>query len=164
MNFIIFRLVVYIMNSNNTEIIQAGEIVQSFISITRVLAQFSAQNAEAIGLSLQQMGILNIITAYTEVTLKEVADKLNLPKSAVSVNVDSLVNLGLINRKVYDEDRQEIHLSSTQNGKELSKKSYKNALAYKAMLLALEQLPEEDINLLVRIHKELLINLHNVEL
>lgn len=149
------------MNNNKLKAKQAGEVVQSFISISRILTRFTSQNADSLGLTLQQMGILNIINAFPEITLKEITDKLNLPKSTVSVNVDSLVNLELIDREITEENRREIHLTSTSKGKELSKKSSQNALSYRAMALALEKISEEDVQILIRIHKELLNHLRD---
>lgn len=144
------------MDYNDSNMKQAGEIVQSFMTISKVLTKFTAQNAESLGLTLQQMGILNLISANPEITLKDITDKLMLPKSTVSINVDSLVNLELVNRKINIENRREIHLTSTPKGKELSKKSSQNALSYRAMVLALEKIPKEDIQVLIRTHKELL--------
>lgn len=149
------------MDYNNPKVKQAGEVVQSFMSISGALARFTSQNADSLGLTLQQMGILNIVSAFPEITLKGITDKLNLPKSTVSVNVDSLVNLGLIDRKITEENRREIHLTSTSKGKELSKKSCQNALSYRAMALALEKITEEDAQDLIRIHKELLNHLRD---
>lgn len=134
-------------------------MVQSFIAISRILTNFTLQNADSLGLTLQQMGILNRVSAFPEITLKEVVDKLNLPKSTVSINVDSLVNLEFIDRKIIKENRREVHLTSTPKGKELSQKSCQNALSYRAMILALEKIPEEDVRALISTHKELLNHL-----
>jgi DNA-binding MarR family transcriptional regulator len=147
------------MDYNNPKVMQAGEVVQSFMAISRVLTKLASQNAESLGLTLQQMGILNTINAYPDITLKEITDKLNLPKSTVSVNVDSLVNLGLIDREITEENRREIHLTSTSKGKEKSKESSQNALSYRDMISALERISEEDVYALIRIHKELLNHL-----
>lgn len=149
------------MNNNKLKVKQAGEVVQSFMSISRTLTRFTSQNADSLGLTLQQMGILNIVSAFPEITLKEITEKLNIPKSTVSVNVDSLVNLELIDRKITEENRKEIHLTSTPKGKELSQKSSQNALSYRAMALALEKLSQEDVQVLIRIHKELLNHLRD---
>ncbi|MBV7275842.1 winged helix-turn-helix transcriptional regulator [Clostridium sp. PL3] len=149
------------MDYNNLKVKQSGEVVQSFMAISGTLTRFTSQNADSMGLTLQQMGILNIVSAFPEITLKGITDKLNLPKSTVSVNVDSLVNLKLIDRKITKENRREIHLTSTSKGKELSKKSSQNALSYRAMALALEKIPEEDVQTLIRIHKELLNHLRD---
>jgi DNA-binding MarR family transcriptional regulator len=146
----------FLMDYSDFKVKQAGEIVQSFMDISKVLTKLTSQNAESLGLTLLQMGILNLISASPEITLKEITDKLNISKSTVSVNVDNLVNLELIDRKVIEEDRREIHLTSTPKGKALSKKSSENALSYRAMIFALDKIPKEDIDVLIRTHKELL--------
>lgn len=152
------------MDYNDFKVKQAGEMVQSFMSISKALTKLTSQNAKSLGLTLQQMGILNLISASPKITLKEITKKLNLPKSTVSVNVNSLVNLELIDRKIIKEDRREIHLTSTAKGKELSKKSSQNALSYRAMILALEKIPKEDVQALIRTHKELLNHLRDFKL
>lgn len=144
------------MDYSDFKVKQAGEIVQSFMDISKVLTKLTCQNAESLGLTLLQMGILNLISASPEITLKEITDKLNISKSTVSVNVDNLVNLELIDRKVIKEDRREIHLTSTPKGKALSKKSSENASSYRAMIFALDKIPKEDIDVLIRTHKEIL--------
>lgn len=149
------------MDNINYKVNQAGEVVQSFMAISRTLTRFTSQNADSLGLTLQQMGILNIVNAFPEINLKEIGDKLNLPKSTVSINVDNLVNLELIFRKITEENRREIHLNSTLKGEELSKKSSENALSYRAMALALEKISKEDIQDLIRIHKELFSHLRD---
>jgi len=149
------------MDYNNIKVKQAAEVVQSFITISKTLTKFTLQNAISLGLTLQQMGILNTINSSPEITLKEIADKLQLSKSTASVNVDDLDNLGLIERKTNKEDRREIHLTSTVQGQELSRKSFQNALSYRAMIFALEKLPEEDVQVLIRTHRELLNHLQD---
>lgn len=150
-----------IMDYNNPKVKQAAEVVQSFMTISRVLTKFTSQNAESLGLTAQQMGILNVISAFPKITHKEITEKLNLPKSTVSVNIDSLVDLKLIERKTTEENRREIPLTSTLKGKELSRKSSQNAFSYRAMISALEHIPEHDVQSLVKAHKTLLDSLQN---
>ncbi|MED3396187.1 helix-turn-helix domain-containing protein [Bacillus wiedmannii] len=147
------------MSLKNQSFKQAGEVVQSFVTINKEIIKFTHQNASSLGLTVQQMGILNTIYALPNVTLKEISERLSVPKSTVSVNVDELVNLQFIERKQSDEDRREIKLKVTNQGKEASKKSIENSTSYKAMELALQQLPEDDVQTLLRIHKDLLISL-----
>ncbi|MFC9446714.1 MarR family winged helix-turn-helix transcriptional regulator [Bacillus cereus] len=137
----------------------AGEVVQSFVSINKEIIKFTHQNASSLGLTVQQMGILNTIYAIPNITLKEISERLSVPKSTVSVNVDDLVNLELIERKQSAEDRREIKLKVTPKGQEASKKSIENSISYKAMSLALQQLQEDDVQTLLRIHKNLLTSL-----
>ena len=49
------------MDYNDIKVKQATEVVQSFIMISRTLAKFTQQNAESLGLTLPQLGILNSI-------------------------------------------------------------------------------------------------------
>jgi len=53
----------------------AGEVVQSFMSVSKTLVKFTQQNASSLGLSIQQMGILNTIYAAPNITLKEITEK-----------------------------------------------------------------------------------------
>lgn len=147
------------MSLKNQSFKQAGEVVQSFVTINKKIIKFTHQNASSLGLTVQQMGILNTIYALPNVTLKEISERLSVPKSTVSVNVDELVNLQLIERKQSNEDRREIKLKVTNQGQEASKKSIENSTSYKAMELALQQLQEDDVQTLLRIHKDLLISL-----
>ncbi|PGL74491.1 MarR family winged helix-turn-helix transcriptional regulator [Bacillus thuringiensis] len=147
------------MSLKNQSFKQAGEVVQSFVTINKEIIKFTHQNASSLGLTVQQMGILNTIYALPNITLKEISERLSVPKSTVSVNVDELVNLQLIERKQSDEDRREIRLKVTNQGQEASKKSIENSTSYKAMELALQQLQEDDVQTLLRIHKDLLISL-----
>ncbi|CAG9613455.1 hypothetical protein BACCIP111899_02670 [Bacillus rhizoplanae] len=147
------------MSVKNQSFKQVGEVVQSFVTINKEIIKFTHQNASSLGLTVQQMGILNTIYAIPNITLKDISERLSAPKSTVSVNVDELVNLGLIERKQSQEDRREIKLKVTTKGQEVSKKSIENSTSYKAMALALEQLQEEDIQTLLRIHKDLLVSL-----
>jgi MarR family transcriptional regulator, organic hydroperoxide resistance regulator len=143
---------------------EAGQVVQSFMTISRTLVRFTQLNASSLGLTVQQMGIVNTIYASPRITLKEVTEKLQLSKSTVSVNVDELVKLKLIERKTSEEDRREINLELTSEGKMLAQKSCENASSYKAMLSVLEVISDEKIQLLMEIHQELLDNLTKYEL
>ncbi|TGE32169.1 MarR family winged helix-turn-helix transcriptional regulator [Desulfosporosinus sp. Sb-LF] len=149
------------MDYNNDKVKRAAEVVQSFVTISKTLTKFALQNAVSLGLTLQQMGILNTIYSSPEITLKDITEKLQLSKSTVSVNVDGLVNSGLVERKTSEVDRREIQLTLTTTGKELSRRSVQNPLSYQAMISALEKLSEEDIQILLRTHKELLSHLQD---
>ncbi|MGH0599418.1 MarR family winged helix-turn-helix transcriptional regulator [Bacillus mycoides] len=149
------------MSLHKQGIKQASEIVHSFVKINKEIIKFTHQNASTLELTVQQMGILNSIYATPNTTLKDISERLSVPKSTMSVNVDELVNLGLIERKQSHEDRREIQLKVTTKGQEISKRSIENSTSYKAMELALEQLSEEDIQTLLRIHNDLLNSLQH---
>ena len=144
------------MDYNDIKVKQAAEVVQSFMMISKTLAKFTQQNAESLGLTLPQLGILNTIYSSPVITLKALTEKLLIPKSTASVNVDELVNLSLVERKASEDDRREVNLTLTTAGMEISKKSIQTPASYIAMIAALEKLSTDDIHALLRIHKELL--------
>ena len=143
------------MDYNDFKVKQAVEVVQSFMMISKTLAKYTQQNADSLGLTLQQLAILNTIYSSPLITLKQITEKLLIPKSTTSVSVEELVNLGLVERKSSEEDRREINLILTDKGKEISKKSIQTPVSYMAMVSALEKISTNDIDTLLRIHKEL---------
>lgn len=143
------------MDYNDLKVKQAAEVVQSFMLISKTLAKFTQKNAESLGLTLQQLGVLNTIYSSPLITLKEITEKLLIAKSTASVSVDELVNLGFVQREVSKADRREINLVLTAKGKEVSKKSIQTPASYIAMIAALEKISTEDISSLLRIHKEI---------
>ncbi|MGL5416348.1 MAG: MarR family winged helix-turn-helix transcriptional regulator [Clostridium sp.] len=147
------------MDYKNLDIKEAGEIVQSFMMISKNLTSYTKLNAERLGLTIQQMGVLNTVYVGKAITLKDITEKLSMPKSTGSMTVDELVNLGLLEREIGKEDRRKINLVITDKGKELSKRSIENPASYIAMKNALEHISKEDKEMLIRIHKELLESL-----
>lgn len=152
------------MDYNDWRMKLAAEVVQSFVAINRMILKFTQQNADSLGLTVAQMGVLNTIYTSPGITLKEISAKTHFPKSTVSMSIDNLVTLCLVERRTSAEDRREIFLNTTSKGEQLAKKSCENACSYNAMLLALEKIPQEDIQTLLGIHQALLTNLVKVEL
>jgi DNA-binding MarR family transcriptional regulator len=147
------------MDYANKSVKRAGEVVQSFVAVSKTITQFTQQNSASLGLTLPQMGILNTISSNPGITLKEITDKLTMSKSTVSVSIDDLVNSSLVERQESMKDRREINLKSTSKGLELSRKSSENAFAYRAMVSALEKMSEKDIDVLLQLHNEILLHL-----
>ncbi|MQR84764.1 MarR family transcriptional regulator [Bacillus megaterium] len=150
------------MEFSNLDLKQAGEIVQSFISVNKAIIKFTQDNASSLGLTVQQMGILNWISSNPGSTLKAVTEQLDIPKSTVSVSIDGLVNLGLVEREQSKENRREVNLKVTIKGRDISQKSIKNASSYKAVASALEKFSKEDIDSLLHMHKSLLSSLKEI--
>ncbi|WP_248928544.1 MarR family winged helix-turn-helix transcriptional regulator [Paenibacillus hamazuiensis] len=151
------------MDYNDEKLKKAIEVLQSFLAISKTTTKFTQQNAESLGINLQQMSIVNTLSFFPGLTLKSITERLSSSKSTVSVSIDGLVNLGLVERTVSVEDRREIKLMLTPKGEEISKKSRENAYSYRAMALALEKLTENDVENLLRLHKELLSYLQEVQ-
>ncbi|MBU4643244.1 MarR family transcriptional regulator, partial [Bacillus toyonensis] len=78
------------MIQKNQNLKKEAEVVQSFVAINKEIIKFTNQNASSLGLTVQQMGILNTIYGIPNITLKSISERLSVPKSTVSVNVDEL--------------------------------------------------------------------------
>ncbi|WP_026694841.1 MarR family winged helix-turn-helix transcriptional regulator [Peribacillus kribbensis] len=152
------------MDFNDEKVKKAAELIQSFLNVIKTTTDFSRQNAESLGLSLQQMSIINILFSFPGSTLKNVTEKLSISKSTGSISVDGLVKSGLVERSLSETDRREISLKLTPKGEELSKKSQENAYSYKAMMIALEQFNDQEVSSLLKMHHELLSGLKAVQL
>jgi DNA-binding MarR family transcriptional regulator len=152
------------MDYNDENVKKAVEVLQSFLAVTKTTTKFTQQNAESLGLSLLQLGIVNHLNSTPGLTLKELTQKLQSSKSTVSINVDGLVEIGYVKRQPSSDDRREVNLFLTDEGEEVSKKSIKNAYSYRAMILALEKMEDKDVNQLLNLHNQLLSHLEKVEL
>ncbi|WP_260869452.1 MarR family winged helix-turn-helix transcriptional regulator [Paenibacillus sp. Y412MC10] len=133
----------------------AAEVVQSFTGIQRRLLEFTRSNAESLGLNVLQLGILNTLYAAPGLTLKELTVRLSSPKSSISLQVEGLVQAGLVDRVISETDRREVKLSLTAEGRQRSLQSAANPRSYLAMGYALEQLPASDAESLLRIHQSI---------
>lgn len=151
------------MDYNDGRVKKAIEVLQSFWTINKTTTKFTQQNAESLGITLQQLSIINTLYSFPGLTLKNITERLFSSKSTVSVSVDGLVHLGLVERTISEEDRREINLKLTLKGEEVSRKSRENAFSYKAMVLALEKLNEEEVETLLRLHQQLLSSLQEIE-
>jgi len=136
------------------------EVYRSLWRINKIAAKLTKKSAEDLGLSLQQLLILNTLFAFPELTQQELADRLVSSKSTISVGVDKLVKMGLVKRNVFKADRRVVKLNLTNQGEEVSRKFNKNSSPFKAMLYALDKMPDEDIRSLLRIQKKLFNHLN----
>ncbi|OZB90793.1 MarR family transcriptional regulator [Paenibacillus sp. XY044] len=133
----------------------AAEVVQSFTGIQKRLLEFTRSNAESLGLTVLQLAVLNTLHAAPGLTLKELTERLSSPKSTISVQVEGLVQAGLVDRVISETDRREVRLSLTADGRERSLQSAANPRSYQAMEYALKQVPASDIQNLLRIHQDI---------
>lgn len=147
------------LNFKDPKVLQVQEVYQSLWAINKITAKLTKKNAESFGMTLQQLSILNTLYSFPELTQQELAERLLSSKSTISVSIDKLVKMGLLERGISEKDRREVKLQLTQNGEEVSKNSSKHSLSYKAMLYALDKMSGEDIQTLLRIQKELLNHL-----
>ncbi len=70
-------------------------------------------------LTLNQLSALHVICVNPDITLKELAKKLNIAQSTASELVDRLVKLKYVTRKISPYDRRKIVLNISSKGKSL---------------------------------------------
>lgn len=85
----------------------------------------------------QQFRALNTIMNFPEITVNELADKLNIAQSTASQLIDRLYEAGLIDRLPDKADRRKAHVILTKKGVKVTnekmeaiKKSYEKLLSY----------------------------------
>lgn len=138
---------------------QAIEVYNSFFSVTRQLKKLAHQSAVSLGLTVHQLQILNSIRTNPGQTQKEITESLVFAKSRVSIHIDSLVEQELVIRKISELDRRETKLYVTKAGEELCLRYNQEAFSYKALGAALEEFSQEEIDSLLKMHKQLLSRL-----
>lgn len=153
------------MDYNDAKLKKAIEVLQSFYSVIKKTSDFTKKNAHELGMTIQQLSILNALATNSDLTLKNLTEvmSMSLSKSSVSLIVDKLVEQNIVERKSSTIDRRKIILNLTEKGDYLYQQSQNNAYAYKAMLLALDGLNSKDIDSLLEIHDHIIENIKSLK-
>ncbi|MBW4082162.1 MarR family winged helix-turn-helix transcriptional regulator [Paenibacillus sp. S150] len=110
----------------------------------RIASQMSLH--KEMGLTVPQFGLLRLISQEQKARVVQLADKLEVKSSAVTVMLDRLELLGLIAREPDENDRRAVIVSITPKGQKLLEEAQ-----YRTLLLLSEHLavlkPEELQNL-----------------
>ncbi len=91
----------------------------------------------------QQFGLLHMVCIRQGKTMSYYSEKMQLPKSNISILADRLIKGGYLIRETDPEDRRVINLRVTKKGKDLFS-TQKNQIK-REMIKPLEDLQEEDI-------------------
>ncbi|OPX43915.1 transcriptional regulator SlyA [Ruminiclostridium hungatei] len=78
--------------------------------------------AACCGISFTQCHAVTEIGRVPNISLNELAEKLNLDNSTMSRTVNNLVNANLVNREIDSNDRRYITISLTDSGMEMFEK------------------------------------------
>lgn len=97
-----------------------------------------------------EMGVLGVLYEYPGAMLREIAQRLAVPKSTLTSVIDRLERRGYVNRAISKSDRRSFELLLTEDGKDAQRQhvEYEQA-AYKKFIGALDT-PEE-IGALIRL-------------
>ncbi|WP_462413273.1 MarR family winged helix-turn-helix transcriptional regulator [Neobacillus sp. Marseille-QA0830] len=132
-----------------------SEILNSFSTINKLFYKISKQDADKNGLTVVQLKALYRISSQPNIGLMELADVLKLTNSTVSGVVDRMVQNGLVERHTLEHDRRAIMIRLSEKGEEKLEEVIQNESELVTKLERIKQLPEEDIQNLMRIHEKI---------
>ncbi|MEH6936427.1 MarR family transcriptional regulator [Bacillus sp. JJ664] len=135
---------------------EAGEIMKAIVSVNNALIPFTKNISMKLNITAPQLEILSVIQYHGASTLKSVVEQLSLPKSTVSVNVEQLVQQGLIERKQSTEDRREVQLTTTVKGSKIAQQAVVENNAYDVIMQTVEDISNDDLKKLLEFHEKLL--------
>ena len=138
---------------------QAIDLTNSFVSIARQLKKISIQTATKLGLTFQQLIILNSIRNNEGLTQKELTERLRTAKSRVSLSIDELEKKNYVKRETSANDRRETQLFLTPDGERLCQRYREESEAYKSLANSLEQFSEDELSILIDMQKKILTDL-----
>ncbi|GGP94521.1 MarR family winged helix-turn-helix transcriptional regulator [Shewanella ulleungensis] len=71
------------------------------------------------GYSLAQVHTIEVLGSHGPMRMKELADRLGITTGTLTVQIEKLVNLGLVNRAAHEDDRRSILVGLTSEGTKL---------------------------------------------
>ncbi|PET71761.1 hypothetical protein CN514_06025 [Bacillus sp. AFS001701] len=140
---------------------QAIDLTNSFVSIARQLKRINLQTATKLGITFQQLIILNSIRNNEGLSQKELTERIRTAKSRVSLSIDELEKKNYVKRETSVIDRRETQLFLTPDGEELCLRYREESEAYKSLANSLEQFSQDEINILIDMQKKILTDLSN---
>lgn len=109
-------------------------------------------HANELGVTVVQLRFLKTISDFPDISLLDLAEKMEMSKSTASSVVERLVKAGLVKREKSEKDRRAVVLQLTVLGEEKEKEGH--ALFHKRME-RLHELSEEDVQHLLDLHNRI---------
>jgi DNA-binding MarR family transcriptional regulator len=105
-----------------------------------------------------QSRVLNIVAQHEGISVKEIAEALNITGSAATQLIDGLVEEGIVQRVEDPEDRRRFRVMISPQAKESIKTLIE--FHYKTFLEITENLTEDELNSMLSIHEKILSSMH----
>ncbi|MCT1577266.1 MarR family transcriptional regulator [Oceanobacillus kimchii] len=126
------------------------KIIHSFREVNRFFYKQMWHHANDLGITVVQLQTMKYISEQPNISLQQLAEKMNINKSTVSSTVDRLVKASFIKREQSTSDRRAINLNLTEEGK---KKEAEGKKLFHARLHKLSEVSDEDTESLFRLHQ-----------
>lgn len=137
------------------------ELIRSFREIKRSFTRILRENADAVGVTVPQLMVLYLLSKNPNISLGELAERSHQTNSTMSGIIERLVIVELVTRQRSQNDRRAITLEVTQKGHaKLNEVIGPDSILAKK-LNSLSELPSEDVQTLLRVHRQILYLLEN---
>lgn len=140
-----------------------NEIIESFSEINKAIYRLVKKESDRLGITVVQLKALYKISTEPDISLGELAERLRLTNSTVSGVIDRLVHHGLVERIIPPENRRSISIHLTDEGKSLLSGVKLGDSILLSKIKGLMDLPEEEKQQLLRLHKLVLEKLSTKE-
>ncbi|KAA9006565.1 MarR family transcriptional regulator [Paenibacillus spiritus] len=130
---------------------RSGEVFSAIFTAARQLKRLAHRSAADHELTVHQLEILSLVSASPGLSQKEVAERLRLSKSRVSLHLDQLTEKGLVLRESSPVDRRETVLQPTPRGSESAASIRDRDLSRQALSDVLSRMDDGDIDTLIRL-------------
>lgn len=136
-----------------------NEIMESFSQIHKAIYRLVKADADRIGITVVQLKAIYMLSYNPNISLGDLAEKLRLTNSTVSGVIDRLVQNGLVERIVPPENRRMVSIHLTEKGKNMLDNHFLSESILIKKLNDVMNLPAENIEELLRLHKLILSTL-----
>ena len=128
------------LNNNLTNNIESFRTVLRLFE--RAIERLNQSNC-CLGVNVPQCHTIMEIGLAKSLSIKELAQKMNLDKSTVSRQVEKLVQEGIVERTAAAEDRRRVNISLTPKGKDIY--TTMNQSMNDAFKTVFQSIPEEEL-------------------
>ncbi len=130
-----------------------NEVLESFLEINKAIYRLVKKEADRLGITVVQLKTLYKISNNPDIGLGELAEKLRLTNSTVSGVIDRLVHSDLVERVIPPENRRSVSIHLTQKGKAILDELTLSDNILTQKIKGLMDLPTEEIQHLLQLHK-----------
>lgn len=137
----------------------SNEILDSFWEINKAIYKLVKKEAERAGITVVQLKALYKISTNPHIGLGELAEKLRLTNSTVSGVIDRLVHSEMVERVVPPENRRSVSIHLTEKGLNLLTLLTSEESIFTKKIKNVMEIPGDEIQHLLRLHKLVLSRL-----
>lgn len=144
------------MDTDPLSISRAKDLMNSYRQVHRTMKQLMRIQGDILGLTPVQMLVVRSLAEETNLSLSDLAERIQLGCSTTSGVVKRLVEAGIVERERLDEDQRTVAIRLTAKGKQLETQTYDDDSLTSKALSRFLQLPAADIETMLRLNRRLL--------